>query len=330
MAKNKNNKKDKGGKATPRAASGKARGPFGRAVRTTHNSAEKRHDLVLGPQQTPVDQGANALVVLRRLTLAPRKSPQDWNDKNPDRPLHAWAGLHGLGQQDNGLAPDVLARRTAFLQAWRRAHRPLPAVPGPGSDGVLRLQLSTEWRIAPGLGLRFGAQETGASLHGTYGWPLLSASALKGLAAAAASAQKVDDDLIRQVLGGPRPGRKQTEGTVGRGGVRFLDALVVDGLCVHEDVITPHQQPYYTTNGPQARSNRTRRLPGEHHNPVPVEFLSVSGTFAVDLLGLDPAHLRLAASWLRWAGDEIGGGGRTTAGYGYFTDHTPAPAQETL
>jgi len=83
------------------------------------------------------------------------------------------------------------------------------------------------------------------------------------------------------------------------------------------DVLTPHQQPYYGGRLP----------PGEHHNPVPFEFLVVcGGSFAVDLLGRSRDDLRRVAEWCEGAVDEIGLGAKTNAGYGYLTPIGPAAA----
>ncbi|MCK9874109.1 type III-B CRISPR module RAMP protein Cmr6 [Nocardiopsis dassonvillei] len=311
------------GPATTAKTSGLAAGRAGKVVKTLPVPGdEDHHELVTGPARTPASSDANALVVLRRLAIIPAGATDHQAALGP---AHLWAKESRLGWHANPLTGQVLGRRAAFLQAWQAAHRPLPSVDGPGTSGILQLQVHTEWRLAVGLGAAFGVEESGLSLHGTYGWPLLPASALKGLAAAGARGQGIDPDLIGQVLGGPRP-LKGDPTRAGRGGVRFLDALPLVEPTVHRDVLTPHQQPYYSTTGPQHRENVPGVLPGEHHNPVPVPFLSVSGTFAVDLAGTDPDHLRAAANWLAWAGEELGAGGRTVSGYGYFTG-TP-PTQE--
>jgi hypothetical protein len=59
--------------------------------------------------------------------------------------------------------------------------------------------------------------------------------------------------------------------------------------------------------------------PAEHHSPVPAPFLSISGRLHVDLIGESPEDLHTARTWLTDAGQELGIGGRTSAGYGYFT-----------
>lgn len=59
--------------------------------------------------------------------------------------------------------------------------------------------------------------------------------------------------------------------------------------------------------------------PAEYHNPVPLTFLTVRGAYAVDLCGKNDKDVRLAAGWLERAGDELGAGAKTAAGYGYLS-----------
>ncbi|MFV2194987.1 type III-B CRISPR module RAMP protein Cmr6 [Nocardiopsis sp. LOL_012] len=258
---------------------------------------------------------ANALVILRRLSFEPVDGGTNpWKNHVP---LHGWATEHRLGQGGSGLQNAVLQRRRHFLRRW--------AAFDPDRRHVRRLRLTVEWRMASGLGLQFGVLDNGLALHGTYGWPGLPASTLKGLAAAGARSAGADTERIVRALGGPRPRGDQdprpTTEEHTRGTVRFLDALP-DAVTVHDDVITPHQQPYYTSTDPKAhkdaQTKRNARPPAEHHNPVPVPFLSVSGRMHVDLIGDDGGDLDAVSAWLAEAGEELGGGGRTTAGYGYF------------
>jgi CRISPR-associated protein Cmr2 len=125
---------------------------------------------------------------------------------------------------------------------------------------------------------------------------------------AAWGAQQGADEQLRNDIFGlagsdPRTAR--------RGSVRFLDALPVGNpLKIAVDVLTPHQQPYYGSDGATP--------PAEHHNPVPTEFLVVSGgSFAIDLVGAAKA-VEQAATWCESALDELGVGAKTAAGYGYL------------
>jgi len=219
------------------------------------------------------------------------------------RAVVRWACEQELGQHAELIAA-VGRRRDLALRAMRRdGHRPCR---------VVRLLASPEWRLAVGLGSNVNAHEVGLALHGTYGWPVIPGSSLKGLALAwARSSPEVKPDDVERVFG--------TASHVGS--VGFLDAMPAGrAVTVEADVLTPHVKPYYDSvaNG----TGRSLVPPAEYHNPVPVIFLTVRGTYAVDLYGPERDDLKLAAGWLRQAGDELGA--KTAAGYGYLTVQ-PAP-----
>lgn len=299
-----------------------ANGPLGRAIRVEHKARENQDPTTTlqekKEQWEAVGPEANGLVVLRRLAFEPLDgSTNPWKNHVP---LHDWAVETRIGQGDTDLLHQTLERRRHFLRRWTSAD--------PDRRHVLRLRLSVEWRLVSGLGLQFGVLDNGLALHGTYGWPTLPASTLKGLAAAGARSAKVGNEQVVRALGGPRPrfGKEPRPAREGhsRGSVRFLDALPgKDTVKVHRDVITPHQHPYYTSTDPKAPEDvqvkKDAQYPGEHHNPVPLPFLSVSGDLHVDLMGDDKDNLNAVFDWLVEAGEELGGGGRTTAGYGYFS-----------
>jgi CRISPR type III-B/RAMP module RAMP protein Cmr6 len=286
-----------------------AAGPLGRIVESDGLAIKLRTGYQLAAD-------ANALIILNRLAFADERGVLD---EKARRPLLRWAAGGRLGQDDS-LLRDVAARRARMLEDLRAR-----------GQAVIRLRADPEWRLAVGLGNRANPHEIGLSLHGSYGWPIIPGSSLKGLAAAWAIACGAAADDIRRVLGSPRPPGKDgtadgatRTGTVsghadhGRGTVRFLDAIPADGpAAVAVDVLTPHVKPYYDS---MARSSgRPTVPPAEYHNPVPVNFLTVSGAFAVDLYSPDRRDARLAADWLAAAGDELGVGAKTAAGYGYLT-----------
>ncbi|HEX5492975.1 MAG TPA: type III-B CRISPR module RAMP protein Cmr6, partial [Mycobacteriales bacterium] len=138
----------------------------------------------------------------------------------------------------------------------------------------------------------------------------------------------------RDVFGDEPPGSGETGAATGveadsgtgsgeakakAGGVMFLDALPETASTrsnpVVSDLVNPHASPYYRTRGGVA--------PAEYHQPVPVAFLAVSSavSFRIHLVSgphatdLEP---ELAAGWLRTALDDLGVGGKTSAGYGYL------------
>jgi CRISPR/Cas system CMR subunit Cmr6 (Cas7 group RAMP superfamily) len=274
----------------------RAAGPLGSVIET-EAATLRLHNRYL-------HESPNALILLRRVAFF--DTGRGVLNEEGGRALLKWASGHGLGQ-DEGTVRHVAARRGQALSALqaRAVH-------------VVRLRAEPEWRLAVGLGNKANAHEIGLSLHGTYGWPVIPGSSLKGLAASFASASGADSADMRRVLGAPRPGEPagQRADSAAQGTVRFLDASPAGNpVTVMVDVLTPHVKPYYDAVAVGARHIVP---PAEHHNPVPVNFLTVSGAFAVDLYGRTAADVEQAADWLIAAADELGAGAKTAAGYGYM------------
>jgi CRISPR-associated protein Cmr6 len=263
---------------------------------------------VKGPTGVRFDDHANALILMRRVAFVDGDGAID---KKGAQALLRWAVDQRLGQ-DPGLLATVAARRSAALATLRRR-----------GHTVVRLRVAPEWRLAVGLGNRGNPHEIGLSLHGTYGWPIIPGSSVKGLTVAWAEglvrSGVLEAAVLDELFGTPRPrraGPPDPAQPAGRGSVRFLDAIPAGApVMVTADVVTPHAQPYYAA----AERGADPVPPAEHHQPIPSEFLVVSGgEFAVDLVG--PADgVRLTAGWCAEAFDELGMGGKTGAGYGYAT-----------
>lgn len=249
-------------------------GPFGVAVTELPSKEEE----------------SNPLVVLRRFALL--DDAGNLRDSGA-HDLITWAVECNCAQNSTWISA-VLERRRAALSQLRLPYRELRARP--------------EWRLAVGLGDQANPHEIGIALHGTYGWPIIPGSALKGLAAAWARKVAPDDVDTQQRIFGT---------TTSAGSVRFFDALPAgEPVRVLADVRTPPQQPYYTSTSPH--STHDPKPPGEHHNPVPLPFVALKGTFAVHLTSRTEADLDQAVHWLREAAAELGNGARTTVGYGYL------------
>lgn len=294
----------------PRAQGIPAAGPLGSVIALVRERRQERETYRLGGKARPGSE-SNALIVVNRIAFF-----DDGTGTLHDggkRALIRWACENRLGQEPE-LVSAVARRRAAAL-------RGLAA--GPGQRDCVRLHARPEWRLAVGLGDNANAHEIGLALHGTYGWPVIPGSALKGLAAAWAVASGADAADVWRVLGGPRgdvphPDADVAEGRrrppAARGTVCFLDAIpAAEPVVVQADVLTPHVKPYYdgaATGNPVP--------PAEYHNPVPLTFLTVRGTYAVDLYGSSGEDVGLAAEWLTKAGDELGAGAKTAAGYGYL------------
>ena len=209
------------------------------------------------------------------------------------------------------------------------------------SRGPVPVDLATVGRLIVGLGSE-NVLETGIRLHHTYGIPIIPGSALKGLAAHysdqvwALSDQrfkkptKQDDEAYRKFVAGTGP---QPEDNFHR----LLFGSTDDSGCIifHDswltpdspkplllDVMTPHHPKWLNGSAP----------PTDFDSPIPVPFLSVSGTFRVAVSWHGPEH-KEAESWtsrslelLRDALMDWGIGGKTSSGYGRLgVPDTPQP-----
>jgi CRISPR type III-B/RAMP module RAMP protein Cmr6 len=170
-------------------------------------------------------------------------------------------------------------------------------------------QLITDSRLIIGLGSE-SVIETGLTLHPLYGFPYMTGSGLKGLARA--YAETVDGTApsdLRKVFGSqdkdPRSAALNRQGKV-----FFLDALPGSFPNVELDVMNPHYSEYYQGDKP----------PADYLNPVPITFLTVAPeqTFTFAVLSQDEALARKAKEWLIGGLTELGAGGKTNVGYGYF------------
>jgi CRISPR-associated protein Cmr6 len=270
-------------------------------------------------------ESTNPLLVLRRCAIPKvrRGVGPDLADGLDDEPVRRWAVENQLGQRGPAAA-DLMAavtarRAAAALSLHRAGAHARPTNPADGRTGRaeraeqvarvavvgLRLRPTGPLLIGTGDG---GVRDVGISLHGTYGWPTLPGSALKGVAHAYARDEEgMPADRLAELFGSPRPGHPADART---GSVTFLDAVPVDGgVTVTADVMTPHVGPYYAKGKP----------PAEYWSPVPVGYLSVSGGTWLALLAGPPDAAMTAARLLGRAAADLGFGAKTSAGYGYFT-----------
>jgi CRISPR-associated protein Cmr6 len=175
-------------------------------------------------------------------------------------------------------------------------------------------------RTMVGLGAK-GPAEFGVTLHRAWGVPVLPGSSLKGIAALGADRHLADDAWRRR----PRHDESRTEPTPfdvlfgdpdAAGSVVFHDAWWVPASAsrpLARDVVTVHHPGYYQAD----------EEPSDADSPIPVPFVTASGSFliALELVpGLDPAThgewLRAAWTALRLGLERHGVGAKTNAGYG--------------
>ncbi len=220
-----------------------------------------------------------------------------------------------------------------------------------GAAGAVPFALATDWRLVTGLGAH-GPLEVGFTFH-RYGLPILPGSGIKGLArmvglVAVAEALgtrllgeledvlSLDDEptfektfAIRHPAAVPAAVELARQfravfGTMGAaGGAVFFDAIPAAPPALDLDIMNPHYPKYYQGDEP----------PAGWQSPVPVYFLTVApGTmfrFAVGWRRQRDATWQSlreqAEAWLREGLLELGAGGRTGAGYGYFALPAAAP-----
>lgn len=190
--------------------------------------------------------------------------------------------------------------------------------------------LKTAGRLIVGLGSE-NVLETGLRLHHTYGVPIIPGSALKGLAAHYCRdvwGQRRTNSIADENRPYQRSGQFHdlVFGTTDDGGVIiFHDAWVtpesLDQGALQLDVMTPHHPKWQTNEAP----------PTDFDSPVPVSFLSVTGSFQMRLSWNGPVGTPpdLATEWtgramtiLKEAIAEWGVGGKTSSGYGRLVDPT--------
>lgn len=169
-------------------------------------------------------------------------------------------------------------------------------------------RMTTDYRLIVGLG---GAHvlETGLTLHPLYGFPYLPASSVKGLARAYAEmiAEASRDDL-RETFGSEDKNKVLDNNREGK--VIFLDGLPAKFPKLEVDIMNPHYGDYYQGSKP----------PADYLSPNPIKFLTVAPDeeFVFALFSKDVSLLEKAEQWLKDGLKELGAGGKTNVGYGYF------------
>lgn len=166
-------------------------------------------------------------------------------------------------------------------------------------------------RMIVGLGSE-SVVESSISLHRTYGVPYIPGSALKGLAANYVRQGRLgenwekDSDAYKIVFGD----------TENAGYITFFDALYEPGTGfkgdkpLYPDIITVHHQKYYQDTGV---------APADSDNPIPVPFLSATGTYLIALATPDFQGSEWIASTFTILGHalkDLGIGAKTSSGYG--------------
>lgn len=179
--------------------------------------------------------------------------------------------------------------------------------------GAKTREAKVKGRMIVGLGSE-SVTETSISLHRTYGVPYIPGSALKGLAANYAHQGRLGEKWTKESTA-----YKVVFGDTDEAGyITFFDALYIPGTghkagkVLYPDIITVHHQKYY--------QGGTGEAPTDSDNPIPVPFLSATGTYLIALAAPDlPKNSEWIPSTftiLEHALKDLGIGAKTSSGYG--------------
>ena len=182
----------------------------------------------------------------------------------------------------------------------------------PENENTIKFTASTSSALAIGLG-NASPLEVGLTIHQTYGTPYLPGSAIKGLLKRAADAHGLSQE-VKDILFGT---------TESAAHIVYWDAMLEPSSTqpFQQDVITVHHQKYYGSSGKDG-------YPTDFDDPNPVAFLSVKSDtkfcVAISSSSEDAGEwLQLAAELLKYALENMGLGGKTNSGYGYFNVQLP-------
>lgn len=280
------------------------------------------------PLQTPVSKGLAEPLGKNLAEYVFRNVPVFHAGLVLDRYLPIWfeAGPHPFVSEEKGpfLREFVRSANKAYRdssapwRAWSRRHREMVE----GWTGAVSVVMRPRWRWVVGLGNQT-ILETGITLHHTYGVPYIPGSGLKGLTQALVELEPPEglDAGLKVAIFGEQPGAGK-EARHAAGEVVFLGMMPEDGpepprLAV--DVMTPHFPRYYQGE---------RAHPLEVEDPTPVPFLVVAGgeyrvTVAPRRRATPGDVVARAAQLCRQALEDMGIGGKTAKGYGYFVSTSP-------
>lgn len=192
---------------------------------------------------------------------------------------------------------------------------------------VKQFELKTHTRLILGLG-GTNVLETGMMLHPLYGFPYLPASALKGLARAYAEISETLSSAETLEIFGSEDKDPRNVIYNRQGKVVFLDGLPKKFPKLDLDVMNPHYSEYY-----QGEKDSRHNLipPADYLNPIPIFFIAVAPgeTFSFAVYSRELKCAEKAEELLIKGLTELGAGGKTNVGYGYFQDSTAAQTVKT-
>lgn len=203
----------------------------------------------------------------------------------------------------NMVSTDYFPRKM-YKQYFHRYKRTLSSLSDFGYS-VTSFKAELKWRLCLGQGSP-SVYETSIFLDRTYGVPIIPGTSVKGVTRSFMVNSKVFE-THEEIFG--------TQDVKGK--VMFFDSLplphsIDDGfLCL--DIMNPHYREYYQGGG------KEKPQPGDWEKPVPINFLAAQDLTYRFWLASRDGDLKVAEDYLKKALHNIGIGGKTSEGYGYFT-----------
>jgi CRISPR-associated protein Cmr6 len=198
---------------------------------------------------------------------------------------------------------------SAYHRRWQQSVQARGAQPFP---------MWTDGRMVVGLGHK-GPYEIGFTFH-RLGFPYIPGSGLKGVARAYAEVVAELDESDEQfaAIFGTAPAGEQNNNDAIAGFAIFYDAIPPKNPELELDIMTPHFAEYYS-------DERNVKPPRDSDKPIPISFLTVSPNarfdFAIGWRGtVDQVLFDKAREWLVGGLTQLGVGGKTSAGYGFFRE----------
>lgn len=247
---------------------------------------------------------------------------------NLDNPALAYYQFLPCDLKDDGKAGHLKKIREQFNEGgpWRdactyQADRLLATAKGLEAQGrpVAIIEATTSTRLLVGMGYK-NTLEVGMTFHRPGGFPYLPGSSLKGLCRAWRELVIASDDTsdLQRIFGSASKDEDAEASKMIAGSVCFLDAYPTKFPRLDVDLMSPHFSKYYN-------DENNVIPPGDWLEPIVIPFLAVAAgqSFQFILVGRNAAvaeDVEQASGWLELALADLGAGGKTAAGYGYFEE----------
>lgn len=265
----------------------------------------------------------------------PADTSKIFENKNV-KPDHLWYLIHyNQHDKDEIDRPQFGKRKSArkslnsIIEAGENAdQRRFRALQSMEAQYLVKVfKLSGDSLIVHGIGASH-VTENSLTIHPVYGIPFVPASSVKGivrrwfidavLEGEAENLKAMDDN--KAVIGRALFGTNESEGII-----QFYDILMYEGLEITVDILNPHFSKYYSS----------KQEPDDTLFPIPNTFYAVKISSANLALTVDKGKLAawlpvinlnevevmtLISRWVALAFQELGVGGKTSSGYGQFSN----------